>query len=338
MKKMLFAVAFLTATISQAQFYVSATGGYAFGVPSTKISEETINGNQKANYGTFGEGFNTQLRFGYFFNQTWGIDLGLGYLHGAEQVKARQISPTTSPFPSVLDAKVTAAGRVFGLSISAIYNFTDNFYGRFGILTKVGGKTVATAHSSTTTTTPIPAGAVSNSVPADIKANIQQLTAVGYNVLIEQGAKIETQYTENFHGKMPFGTIAALGYKYNINKNISIFAEVEYMNIGVKSNYSQLQEFKQTLDANVVANGISNGVHPLPAGTPLPEVKRPIKLEKTLDQFENGVYNDLRGQTYFTKTTYVDEISATETDRSKKLSDKASYSSLGLNFGVTYQF
>lgn len=342
MKRFFVTLAFLATMGAQAQFYVSATGGYSLGIPSSKISEEKVNGGKKNNYGTFGEGFNTQLRMGYFFNKTWGVDVGLGYLHGADQVKEREVFQRDRPVAASVDGKVIARGRVFGLSLSAICNFTNNFYGRFGILTKVGGKTEALATSTTTTSTPIPIAAVSSFMPAEMGGQIAQLQGAGYdNILIEQGARIETEYTSNFHGKMPFGTIAALGYKYNVSKNVSIFAEIEYMNIGVKSDYSELQNFNQNFVATITANGTSTGaIAAIPAGTPLPERKIPVNATlKTLDTFTDGVYEDrLREQVYFKKTTYVDELSATETDRSKKISDKVSYSSLGFNIGVTYSF
>ena len=63
---------------ASAQVYVSVTGGYAWGVPSTKIGEESINGKESVRFGTFGEGINSQLRVGYFFNKTWGIDISAG--------------------------------------------------------------------------------------------------------------------------------------------------------------------------------------------------------------------------------------------------------------------
>lgn len=331
MKKMLLTIAFLaTAMVTQAQFYVSATGGYAFGVPSAEIGNESINGNEKVNFGTYGEGFNTQLRVGYFFNQTWGIDLSGGYLHGADQSVKREIAQKNlagTPLTATVDGSVKARGRAYGLALSVIYNFTNNFYGRFGLLTKIGGKTEALAYSMTTTDQDIPLAALAGyggSLPASVVTNIQTLAANGYTHL-QKGATIETTYTENFKGKMPFGTIAALGYKCNISTKVSLFAEVEYMNIGVKRDYSEMKNFQQTLTATFI--GGSNPAHSV------------VLPYKNLSEFNNGVYVDvLRGQTYLAKTTYVEELPATNTDITKKLTEKASYSSLGVNFGITYSF
>ena len=57
-----------------------------------QIGEESINGKESVRFGTFGEGINSQLRVGYFFNKTWGIDISAGYLYGEDQLVKREIS------------------------------------------------------------------------------------------------------------------------------------------------------------------------------------------------------------------------------------------------------
>lgn len=310
---------------SSAQVYVSTTGGYAWGVPSTKIGEESINGKESVRFGTFGEGLNSQLRVGYFFNKTWGIDVSVGYLYGKDQVVKHEISEkniANTPLKATIDGKVTGRGRAFGAALSVTYNFTDHFYGRFGLLTKVGGKTEAVAHSYTTTQQDIPAPIV-----ARLKAVVPSLAGLPGGASIASGATIETSYTEDYKGKIPFGTIAALGYNYHIDDHLSIFAELEYMNISVKRDYSELKDFKQTFKANLNIGGVTR------------QVEVPLK---TLEGFTNGSYNDaLRGQVYHERTNYVEEANKEELENAlinKKLTEKASYSSLGLNFGIKYTF
>ena len=310
---------------ASAQVYVSVTGGYAWGVPSTKIGEESINGKESVRFGTFGEGINSQLRVGYFFNKTWGIDISAGYLYGEDQLVKREISQkniANTPLTATIDGEVKGRGRAFGAALSVIYNFTDNFYGRFGILTKIGGKTEAIAHSYTTTNQDIPVAAL-----ARLGLSLPGLSGLPTYAVIKQGATIETSYTEDYKGKMPFGTIAALGYNYHIDEHLSIFAELEYMNIAVKRDYSELKDLKQTFKANLSIGGASRSIE-----VPL----------KDLDGFTNGTYNDaLRGQVYHQRTNYVEEASKEELENplsNKKLTEKASYSSLGLNFGIKYTF
>lgn len=310
---------------SSAQVYVSATGGYAWGVPSTKIGEESINGTQSVRFGTFGEGINSQLRVGYFFNKTWGVDVSVGYLYGKDQVVRREISErniANTPLNANINGEVIGRGRALGAALSVTYNFTDNFYGRFGLLTKIGGKTEAIAHSYTTTQQAIP-----KDIVTALKAVVPALASLPDEAAISSGATIETTYTEDYKGKMPFGTIAALGYNYHIDEHLSIFAELEYMNIAVKRDYSELKDFKQTFKANLSIGGASRSIE-----VPL----------KDLDGFTNGTYNDaLRGQVYHQRTNYVEEASKEELENplsNKKLTEKASYSSLGLNFGIKYTF
>lgn len=310
---------------ASAQVYVSATGGYAWGVPSTKIGEESINGKESVRFGTFGEGVNSQLRVGYFFNKTWGVDVSVGYLYGKDQVVKREVSEKNiagTPLKATIDGEVIGRGHAFGAALSVTYNFTDNFYGRFGLLTKIGGKTEAIAHSYTTTQQDIPAPIVTI-----LKTVVPALANVPNGASIASGATIETSYTEDFKGKIPFGTIAALGYNYHIDDHLSIFAELEYMNIAVKRDYSQLRDFKQTFKANLSIGGATRTIE-----VPL----------KDLDGFTNDTYNDaLRGQVYHKRTNYVEEASKEELENklnNKKLTEKASYSSLGLNFGIKYTF
>ena len=307
---------------SSAQVYVSATGGYAWGVPSTKIGEESINGTQSVRFGTFGEGINSQLRVGYFFNKTWGVDVSVGYLYGSDQTIIHRKVDNTSlhGLNASLDAEAIGRGRAYGVALSVTYNFTDNFYGRFGFLTKIGGRTEVVAHSTTTIK-----GEIDRNKINILKALVPSLASLPPGASINSGATIETSYTQDYKGKMPFGTIAALGYNYHINEHLAIFAELEYMNIAVKRDYSDIKDFNQTLKATLNIGGQL--------------VEKEITLS-TLNSFkEDGSFRDFRGQSYQKHIDYVE--SATEEELSKptkELTEKASYSSLGLNFGIKYTF
>lgn len=307
---------------ASAQVYVSATGGYAWGVPSTKIGEESINGKESVRFGTFGEGVNTQLRVGYFFNKTWGVDVSFGYLHGADQTIARRKVDNASlrGLNASLDAEAIGRGRAYGAALSVTYNFTDNFYGRFGFLTKIGGRTEVVAHSTTTIK-----GEIDNRTLAVLKTIIPSLSDVPAGATINSGATIETTYTEDYKGKMPFGTIAALGYNYHVNEHLAIFAELEYMNISVKRNYSDIKDFKQTLKATLNVGGQL--------------VEKEITLASLNNFKEDGSYQDFRGQSYQKHVDYVESATSEELSKpTKELTEKASYSSLGLNFGIKYTF
>lgn len=266
-------------TITYGQFQVSVSTGYALESAGMKLGE-TINITETKNtYGSYGEGVNFQLRGTYFFNETFGLDVGIGYLNGSNQTVSKVSFPGTE-----IDA--IARARAFGASTSVVYKFTNNIYGRFGALIKVGGKTEAVVYKK--------------SVFSNAEA-----TALG----LPNGAYSETNYIEDYHGHFPLGFVGALGYKYDLNSNFSLFVEAEYFGISLKRKDSEITEF----NTNIV----------LPDGT--------VAIEGfySLDNLPSDVV---------LKTTYEDELSNTNTDNTKKLSQKVPYSSFGFNFGVTYLF
>ncbi|MWW23548.1 outer membrane beta-barrel protein [Algibacter lectus] len=265
--------------LAYAQVQVSVSTGYAFASAGMKLGE-TVNVSETGNsYGSYGEGANVQIRGTYFFNESFGADLSFGYLQGTDQTVSEVNTPNT-------DVNAVARARAFGASTSVVYKFTNNIYGRFGALLKLGGKTEAVVYR---------------------KAVFSEAEADAFGV--PEGSYSETNYTEDFHGHFPLGFVGALGYKFDLDSNFSLFVEAEYYGISLKRKDSELAEF----NTNIV----------LPDGT--------VAVESfySLDNLPDGTVR---------KTTYVDNLSNTNTDDSKKLSQKVPYSSFGINFGITYKF
>ncbi len=203
-----------------------------------KLGEEVSTTKTTNYYGSYGEGANFQLRGGYFFNETFGLEASLGYLHGADQT----IQEVNLP-----DQKVDAVARAraFGFSTSIVYNFTKNIYGRFGAVVKVGGKTEAVVYNK--------------EVFSDAKAAYLGLPSGSYSV---------TEYVEDYHGELPLGFTGAFGYKHNIGKNLDLFIEAEYLGISVKRKDSEIQEFNTDImlpDGTVAVAGYYSLDH-LPDG------------------------------------------------------------------------
>lgn len=272
-------IAFIISAASYAQFQVSVSSGYAIGSAGMKLGE-TINVSETENtYGSYGEGANVQLRGAYFFNETFGVVLGFGYLHGTDQTVSKVNVPNN-------EVDAIARARAFGASTSVVYNFTNHIYGSFGALIKIGGKTEAVVYK---------------------KAVFSQEEADAFGV--PYGSYSETNYTEDFHGQFPLGFVGALGYKFDLNTSLSLFVEGEYYGISLKRKDSELSKFS----TDIV----------LPDGTVA------VHDYYSLDNLPNGVVK---------KTTYVDNLPNTNTDTSKKLSQKVPYSSFGINFGITYKF
>ncbi|QXP70010.1 outer membrane beta-barrel protein [Polaribacter sp. R2A056_3_33] len=229
MKQLITAVAaILVSTASFAQFQVSASTGYAMSSAGMLTGTTTTTTSTENNYGSYGEGSNVQIRGTYFLNEKFGLELGLGYLHGADQT----INKTS--IPTVAEVNAVARARAFGASASMVYNFTENFYGRIGALIKVGGKTEAVVYNKVfyTDDNPSPQG-------------------------LPNGSYSETNYIEDFHGQFPLGFVGALGYSFDLNEHFSLFVEAEYYGISLKRKDSELKEFNTDValpDGTVVAN------------------------------------------------------------------------------------
>ncbi|QCE42962.1 outer membrane beta-barrel protein [Psychroserpens sp. NJDZ02] len=222
-----FAASLLSAT-SYAQFEVSVSTGYAVSSAGMKLGESTNSVETENSYGSYGEGANVQIRGTYFFNESVGVDLGFGYLYGTDQTVSEIDTPSNT-----VDA--VARARAFGASTTIVYKFTNNFYGRFGALLKLGGKTEAVVSSK--------------SVFTEDQAN-----AFG----VPQGSYTQTNYVEDFHGHFPLGFVGALGYKFNLNDNLNLFVEAEYYGISLKRKDSEITEFNTDIvlpDGTVAVSG-----------------------------------------------------------------------------------
>lgn len=209
---LLLIIAMVMATTASAQFYISGSAGYALPSAGVKFGETITTTTSESNYGSYGEGANYQFRAGYFFNDTFGVDLGFAYLHGADQTVDMVSVPGK-------EAEVIARGRAYGFTPSVVYKFTDNLYGRFGALIKLGGKTEALIYDNTTFDA---ATAAFLGLPA--------------------GSYSEVDATVDFHGQLPLGFVGAFGYKHSISSNFDLFVEAEYMGISVKRKDSEIAE------------------------------------------------------------------------------------------------
>jgi hypothetical protein len=313
-KNLLLLVAVVMATSASAQYYVSASGGISMSSAGI-LTGTSLNADQSTatnHYGSYGEGITAQLRGGYFFNKTFGVEVALGYLNGADQVVdtyKNYYATSVFPIPNFGDSapatlavndvtKATAHARAYGFSAALIYNFNEHIYGKFGAVTKVGGKTVAEGTNVVNVT-------LTENVYIPESAPEPYAGAVA----IPAGTPVKTVTTtveQEYHGRIPLGLIAAMGYKYNLSDNLNLFAELEYLGINVTRDTSEYTKYTST---DVSALGAPTTTTTL---TDLPASSREI--------------------------TYVDSLSNPNTDSSKALSSVAPYSSFGINFGITYTF
>ena len=228
MKKYLLLVAIIATTSVSAQFYVSGSGGYAIGSAGIRMGQIETDTHEEATYGRYGEGWNGQIRVGYFFNETFGVDLGLGYLYGSDQT-LRDVKLASQG----QELNIIGRGRAFGAMPALVYKFNENIYGRIGALIKVGGKTEVVGEASAF----LPAGAVAG-VPVD--------------------SNLKVEFTRDFKGELPLGFTAALGYKHKLDDNFSLFVEGEYLGISVRRDEATLGNFNAVLSAGGNDSSLTN--------------------------------------------------------------------------------
>lgn len=292
MKKLLIFVFALVATNVSAQYYVGMSGGYSLGSAGvvTGVSLNSDKSIATNEYGSYGEGMNAQLRAGYFFNKTFGVELGLGYLYGADQtIDSYRTNVSATNVTSIVEwTKGTAHARALGLNIALVYNFNENIYGKFGVITKVGGKT---------------------------EAEFTKTSLTGFGPIVATGKA-------DYNGRPPLGFTATMGYKYKLTDNLNLFAELEYLGINVtrdKSEYTELSVAYPAIPAGTLGGGQPAAT--IPAYT-----------------WKLGDANHPVFPTAKKEITYEDSLNPLNTDASKSLSSVAPYSSIGLNFGITYTF
>lgn len=73
-------IALCVSTISFGQFQVSVSSGYAIGSAGMKLGEKITTNETENSYGSYGEGANIQLRGTYFFNHTFGVEIGRAHV------------------------------------------------------------------------------------------------------------------------------------------------------------------------------------------------------------------------------------------------------------------
>lgn len=288
-KRLLCAIALALGVLDvYSQAYISVSGGYGFQINQKVLGRNATDvSNVNELKGSYGEGYQAQLRGGYFFHKRWGGELAIGYLYGEDM-------PTNKN--QILNMK--ARGRAFGSSLSVVFNITDNIYVRAGGVTKIGGKT----ETLTELNTVLPLQLFNPMAPANVTTNLK------------------ADFQTDFHGKLPFGFIGGVGYRFRVADKIAFFIEGEYLNINVPRKESELKSFSAT-------RTIGGSTIPL-----------------TLQEFK-GYMNSLKNQTPNARTEKLiqlaNQISPLLEDKyswEDKGAPDAPYSSFGFHFGVTYTF
>jgi len=298
-KILLLLVAFCSMNAAFGQFYISPSIGYAMGsagiLTGTSLNESQTKATN--HYGSYGEGMNVQLKAGYFFSEMFGVELGVGYLNGADQNSSYYLTDDNNNIKEYTES--LAHARAYGLTAALIYNFNEHFYGKIGMVTKLGGKTEA----EFTKTTPTSLGAI---------------VAEGVN---------------DYHGRLPLGFTGAMGYKHNIGGNWSLFAELEYLGISVTRDNSEFAELTITTP-DVAGDTFYLGSPAVSSHTWNLGDTPYYWLSEVPGLPEDSIVPIWAPS----EITYEDSLPYPNTDPTKTLSSVVAYSSFGLNVGISYTF
>jgi len=197
-KNLLLIIALFVATTMSAQFYAGLGLGYGLGA-SKRVNGTKVDGTTTTNiYGSYGQGFNTTLKLGYMFNDNMGVELGVSYLFGAAQTKDDH-----------KDYLETAKSNGLRLMPQLVYKLDNGFYGRFGVILPVMGKTVITETDDD---------------------------------FMSLGIKKETEMET--HGSFSIGFAGAIGYNYELSDNMNLFGEIEYIGLSIKSGSAKYTKYE----------------------------------------------------------------------------------------------
>ncbi|MDH3323340.1 MAG: outer membrane beta-barrel protein [Flavobacteriaceae bacterium] len=237
MKKvlLLFVFAVISSNLS-AQFYLGGNVGYSFGATprvngkEIKVDNEALSSSNI--YGSYGEGFSGAFKFGYYFNKHIGLELNVGYLDGAEQIKADVligIEDFAINNYIAIKTDAIAYSRLFRSTLSMVYKTDLGFYGRFGFYIPIGGKTTV---------------------------NTTDERIFLYPVSPEQSIPIQvsTSYKQEIHGEPTIGYAGAIGYYYGFSNGWQLFAELEYLALAIKSKDAEYISYYQEIKPYEIGN------------------------------------------------------------------------------------
>lgn len=235
MKKIaLFFVASIFALGSYAQeAYVDVGFGYSFGFPGVILGQDEkvdllmMSPTAKTSeniVGSFGKGFNGRVSGGYMFNKYIGVEASLEFFAGSK-ILTDQITRSNVDTVWNLDIENFSSSKSFAkinqarLIPSVVFS-TDTVkgisgYAKLGMLLPVYGKGVASV----------------NEVNSHINAQGE---------ILRDRINIESKIT----GKIALGFKGAIGLKYNIKPNISVFGELFVSSVNGNHNKRTITSYK----------------------------------------------------------------------------------------------
>lgn len=196
----------LSAMGLSAQMYVGLGFGYHMAA-TTNVFGTSMNaaGDESNIYGSQGAGILPDFRFGYMLNDNWGLEFGLSYLMGSNQLMNED-----NNVPMGLDSyksETYSKSTMIRFAPQLVFKSGMGIYSRLGLYMPLGGKTIGTK---------------------DVTYSISNTTVIQH---------IEVEY----HGDFTIGYTAALGYSLNLSDKMALFGEFQYVGMNI---YNKTATFK----------------------------------------------------------------------------------------------
>lgn len=210
-------------SMSMAQLYVSAKGGYGLGMSPRSTSNEntdpsgTITTSKGPAIG-MGAGLTGGLTLGYLFNQYMGVEVGAHYYGGALTVLEQTDPPSTASSSYTSEYKQSFKGMSIALSPAFVLK-TD--YDVVNVFTAMG-----------------PVVGLASAFQRELSLTHQQLTAP--NTYKEQTVKQQTEYT----GGLCFGVRGTIGLELLLTEKLALLADVTYMGLNYSPNKSVITRYE----------------------------------------------------------------------------------------------
>lgn len=265
------AITLLSINTFAQSFYAKLNGGYNWGIASN-LGQRNSNqiGNttsyEKVNL-SFGKGINIVGAAGYMFNKNIGAELGINYLIGGTSETSSKSSNFNSSSNNIYYYSSTLLNFIPSIIISPGFE-KINPYAKIGLSLGIATMTIKNESSSTT-------GNSTNS----------------------------TYETALLNGGIAIGLVSALGTTYELNKNISLFGEINISTLSYSPTKGETTEYKE--------NGVDR-----------------LFTLKTVDKV-----------TEYTDSYSTDSSLQTDVNNPRKSTPiSIPFSSLGINIGVKYSF
>ncbi|MBN2745130.1 MAG: outer membrane beta-barrel protein [Bacteroidales bacterium] len=209
--------------LSAQQMYFGFSAGYHIGAAKTVLGTETATDGTMTNiYGTNGKGILPELRFGYMFDDNWGLELGLSYLLGSKQLVDADYS-FGAPITAFSDESYSKSTMI-RFAPQLVFKTEMGVYSRVGLYIPLTGKTIGT--------------------------RTVDVTAMGVQSVTEQEVTYKGRYAVGFTG--------ALGYSFEMSDQIHLFGELQYISLRIYRNTAELTVY--TIDGKDQMGTLTNTI------------------------------------------------------------------------------